>query len=365
MILTRNVIITCGTGGVGKTTVSAALGVRAAMLGRKALVITIDPAKRLVTSLGLDALGDQATDLTPLIKNACEKLGGTCLGSLDALMPDTKKTLEDFVYAFAPTPAAAEKVLKNPIFSILAKEFSGSNEYMALYRLKTLDEMNYYDTIILDTPPSRHTITFLNTPRVMKQFLEERMVRWLLLPTNRIFSAGLRKALGLLEKLTGAGFVTQMLDLAESLYQIQDIALDTVKKLESLLESEKVGFLMVTAPNPETVPELIHLIESLHQYRFRFEGLVLNRTLSAFKISEDEWAQAHQEVERNRPDLIYGLKILDALQTREKRLIEALRNKLANETGAFYSVLPELVRDVHSVEDLYYVADGLKNTQPI
>ncbi|MCC7440095.1 MAG: AAA family ATPase, partial [Bdellovibrionales bacterium] len=128
---TRGVVLAAGTGGVGKTTLSAALAVRAALQGRKAVVITVDPAKRLAQSLGMDRLSDEPTDLTPLLLKAAP----SCKGSLWAVIPDTRRTFERFVRSLADSEAAYERVVGNPIFRIFAKEYSGTNEYMSLKRL--------------------------------------------------------------------------------------------------------------------------------------------------------------------------------------------------------------------------------------
>jgi anion-transporting ArsA/GET3 family ATPase len=216
----KRVIITCGTGGVGKTTLSAALGIRAALQGKRTVVVTIDPAKRLATSLGLTQLGDQPTDLTPQIQATLEKvrlndsnqlhhLPQKITGSLAAIVPDTRKTFENFVRELAPSETAAEKVIKNPIFQVFAKEFSGTNEYMALERLHSLYIQDQYDLIILDTPPTRNTLAFLEAPRLLAQFFDEKLIRWLVLPANKLVATGMKKAFSILEGLTGANFMTR------------------------------------------------------------------------------------------------------------------------------------------------------------
>lgn len=341
-ILKRKILITCGTGGVGKTTLSAAIAIRAALLGKKAVVITIDPAKRLANSLGLTQLDDRPLDLTSQVKAAFEKakLPGSFTGSLAAIVPDTRKTFETFVRELAPVPATAEKVIQNPIFQIFAKEFSGTNEYMALERLLSLYKSGNYDCIILDTPPSRNTLAFLNAPQLLAQFFEERLIRWLVLPTNRLLAGGMKKALGVLEKLTGSGFMTHLFDFAASLFEVQVKFTDSLKKVNALLASPEVGFLMVTTPTLETSKETAHFIENLKERGLHFDGVALNRTLSHLSLSSPspEMKQAHT--------------IVGALQQREQRVMEDLfKNPIP-----ICARLPELARDIHSVEDLFHVA---------
>ncbi len=352
----RKILITCGTGGVGKTTLSAAIAIRAAMLGKKTVVITIDPAKRLANSLGLHTLDDQPTDLTPQIKEIYEKAQAaqvplpspTFSGSLTAIVPDTRKTFETFVRELASNPLTAEQVMQNPIFKIFAKEFSGTNEYMALERLFALKQEGNYDCIILDTPPSRNTLAFLDAPKVLSQFFEEKLIRWLVLPANKLLTTGMKKALGILERLTGAGFMTNLFDFAAALFEVQFKFTANLKKITTLLESPEVGFLMVTTPTPDTLTEVNLFIENLHQRKFHFEGIALNRTLGYLKP------------DYSRPELKKAVEIIQALQKREHHVIESLMRN----PNALCAKLPELARDVHSVEDLFHVALAL-NTPDI
>ena len=339
----RKVLVTCGTGGVGKTTLSAAIAFRAALAGKRTVVITIDPAKRLATSLGLENLGDEPLDLTPALRRAMEKAPGVprenMPGSLSAIMPDTRKTFERFITDIAPSPVAAERVMKNPIFQIFAKEFSGANEYMAMEKLHSLVTSGNYDCIILDTPPSRNTLEFLDAPKLLARLFEERLIRWLVLPTNKLVSGGMRKALGVLEKLTGAGFMTSLLDFAAGLFELQKGFTENLSRIVALLESPEVGFVMVTTPTPDTAPETRHFLEKLKQYRLHFDGIALNRTFSS--LSLDSLGEREE-----------ARRLLTSLQNRERAILAELEN---NQTR-LCAKLPELARDVHSVEDLLYVA---------
>jgi anion-transporting ArsA/GET3 family ATPase len=342
-IAKRKIIITCGTGGVGKTTLSAAIAFRAALMGKRTLVITIDPAKRLATSLGMTTIGDDPMDLTPALKRALETSptghNSSSLGSLSAIMPDTRKTFELFAREIAPTPEVAERVIKNPIFQIFCKEFSGANEYMALQRLHALERSGLYDCIILDTPPSRNTMDFLNAPKLLAQFFEERMIRWLVVPTNKLVSAGMKKALGILERLTGAGFMTSLVDFAAALFELQKGFTAHLRRVTALLESAEVGFVMVTTPTPDTAPEVRHFLRTLQEHKLQFDGVALNRTFSDLKLPDQA---------ENEP----AFAVLSALQAREGAVLK----ELASNSIELCARLPELARDVHSVEDLLYVA---------
>jgi anion-transporting ArsA/GET3 family ATPase len=343
----RRVLITCGTGGVGKTTLSAAIALRAALQGKKAVVITIDPAKRLSTSLGMNGkLGDEPTDLSPKIRSILKN--PESFGSLHAIVPDSQKTFEAFFTELADNPISAQRILRNPIFQIFSKEFSGANEYMAMERLHALYEKGDYDCIILDTPPSRNTLAFLNAPRLLAQLFEEKLIRWLVLPANKLVSAGMRKALSILEKLTGAGFMTHLLDFASCLFELRVRFTANLDKITGLLESPDVGFIMVTTPSPDLAPEARHFIQTLKDHRLHFDGVALNRTLSHLNTTDPT-----DEAKRPR-----GLQLLKALQRTEKEVVsdlEALKIPIC-------AKLPELSRDVHSLEDLLHVAMAFDHT---
>ena len=360
LLLERRVLICCGTGGVGKTTVSAALALRAAALGRRSVVITIDPAKRLTTSLGIESLGDEPTNLTGAFRRIHERhqgtpgaLPGSGTGTVHAIVPDTRSTFESFVRRLAPDPGLAERIIRNPIFQVFAKEFSGSNEYMAMERLRALAESRAYDLIILDTPPSRNTLAFLEAPALLGRFFEDKLIRWLVLPANRLVQGGMRKAMGILEKLTGSGFMTHLFEFSSSLFEVRASFAANFHKITELLRARDVGFLLIAAPAPDTAPEALHFIDSVAERQFHFEGVIVNRTLSHLAVgaSASDPAQTKSD-----PLLAQALTLLQALQHREQASLTALAQALRSRPGdPVFLRLPELARDVHSLEDLAQV----------
>ncbi|MCM0606426.1 MAG: ArsA family ATPase [Xanthomonadaceae bacterium] len=325
LLMTNKVLITCGTGGVGKTTLSCALGVRAAELGRKTIVITIDPAKRLATALGLDSLTHDATEIA--LKDVP--------GKLFALMPDTQRSFEEFFDAISPTSQISEKIKSNPIFQILGQEFSGAHEYMALQKLSKVYNSGEYDLIILDTPPNRQALAFFEAPRLLKKFFDEKWIRHLIVPSSRLAAGSIRKALEMLEKLTGVGFITHLISFAASVFETEKKFTERLEQVIHVLESKETGFIFVATAKPELAYEMNHFISELERRGYRFNGLIFNRSLSKLAVSQDLPASA-------------ALIIQQWIKKEELTL-----SRLSSESIA---IIPECSRDIHSIGDLTHVA---------
>ncbi len=335
-LATRRVLITCGTGGVGKTTVSASLAVRAALEGKRVLVITIDPAKRLATSLGLEKLGHEPTDLTEALARAA---GKAVSGKLHALMPRSRESFERLIRSLTTKEEAVQRIFRNPILRTFSEDFSGTNEYLALEELVHFHGRKDFDLVILDTPPSRNTLSFLEAPQLLARFFEEKMIRFLIMPANKALAFGARKVFGILERLTGSGFMNQLFDFGEALFEVQENFLAKLHGIHRLLQSDDVGFLLVAAPTPESAPEIAHFLGQIHARGFHFDGVLLNRSLG------------HLETAGDGP----ATQLIRALQAREKDAYAKLRGT-TDASELFYIQLPELSRDVHGLEDLYHVS---------
>ncbi|HEY9416017.1 MAG TPA: ArsA family ATPase [Pseudonocardia sp.] len=270
------VIVCCGSGGVGKTTTAAALAVRAAERGRRTVVLTIDPARRLAEALGLSTLSNEPKEVT-------EVKGGDPHGELHAMMLDMRRTFDDMVYAHA-TGDRAERIISNPFYQSISSSFSGTQEYMAMEKLGQLAATGEWDLIVVDTPPSRSALDFLDAPQRMASFLDAKMIRLLSAPA-RAGGRGLRRMVGvgfgLFTKAVGTIIGGQMLADASAFVQAFDTVFGGFRERATmtyeLLRSPGTSFVVVAAPEPDALREAAYFVERLDAERMPLAGLILNR----------------------------------------------------------------------------------------
>ena len=268
------IVVCCGSGGVGKTTTSAALALRAAGRGRRVVVLTIDPARRLAQALGLDRLSNEPGSVP----------GVPGEGSLDAMMLDMRRTFDEMVHAHAEGDRA-EKILANPFYQTISTSFSGTQEYMAMEKLGQLCARGEWDLVVVDTPPSRSALDFLDAPQRMSTFLDGRMIRLLTSPA-RAGGKGLRRIVGAGFGLFAKGVSTilggQMLADASAFVQAFDTMFggfrERATRTYELLRSPGTAFLVVAAPEPDALREAAYFVDRLAGEGMPLAGLVLNRT---------------------------------------------------------------------------------------
>jgi anion-transporting ArsA/GET3 family ATPase len=268
------IIVCCGSGGVGKTTAAAAIGLRAAERGRQVCVLTVDPARRLAQSMGLTSL-----DNTPRLIEGVDNSAG---GSLHAMMLDMKRTFDEVVEAHAD-PARAAQILANPFYQSLSSSFAGTQEYMAMEKLGQLRRSDEWDLIVVDTPPSRSALDFLDAPERLGRFLDGRLIRVLLSPAKvsrpfaRVLNAGFSMMTGALTKLLGG----QVLRDAQTFITAFDTMFGGFRERADatyrLLQAPGTSFLVVAAPEPAALREASYFVERLDEERMPLAGLILNR----------------------------------------------------------------------------------------
>jgi anion-transporting ArsA/GET3 family ATPase len=276
------IVVCCGSGGVGKTTTAAALAVRAAEAGRQVVVLTIDPARRLAQALGLEEL-----DNTPRHVAGLDLSAG---GSLDAMMLDMKRTFDEVVQAHA-TPEKAEQILANPFYQAVSSSFAGTQEYMAMEKLGQLHaqlsaggDAPRWDLIVVDTPPSRSALDFLDAPSRLGSFLDGRFIRILAAPARagsraylKVFSAGVNVVSNTLSKVLGARLLRDVQTFVAALDTMFGGFRERADQTYALLQQQGTRFLVVATPERDALREAAFFVDRLDRDDMPLAGLVINR----------------------------------------------------------------------------------------
>src|ERR1700683_302443 len=269
------IIVCCGSGGVGKTTVAASVGLRAAERGRHVVVLTVDPARRLAQSMGLTSL-----DNTP---RRVQGVDGTAGGTLHAMMLDMKRTFDEIVEAHAD-PDRAAQILANPFYQSLSSGFSGTQEYMAMEKLGQLRRAEEWDLIVVDTPPSRSALDFLDAPQRLGRFLDGRLIRLLVVPAKvggrayvKVLNAGFGMVTGVLTKVLGAQVLKDVQTFVSALDTMFGGFRERADYTYRLLRAPGTAFLVIAAPEPDALREASYFVERLAEEGMPLAGLVLNR----------------------------------------------------------------------------------------
>lgn len=270
-----HIVVCCGSGGVGKTTTSAALGLRAAERGRKVVVMTIDPARRLAQSMGLTEL-----DNTPRPVTGVDGRNG---GSLDAMMLDMKRTFDEIVLAHA-TPDKSAQILGNPFYQTLSSSFAGTQEYMAMEKLGQLHaealEGGRWDLIVVDTPPSRSALDFLDAPERLSSFLDGRLIKLLLAPARgpvRLLSLGMSVVTNAISKVLGGQMLRDVQTFVAAIDTLFGGFRVRAEKTYRVLKHPQTAFVVVASPDSDALREASFFVERLDEEGMPLAGLVLNR----------------------------------------------------------------------------------------
>ncbi|MEU3735268.1 ArsA family ATPase [Streptomyces sp. NPDC033538] len=269
------IVVCCGSGGVGKTTTAAALGLRAAERGRKVVVLTIDPARRLAQSMGIDSL-----DNTPRRVKGVDDAAG---GELHAMMLDMKRTFDEIVEAHAD-PERAAAILGNPFYQSLSAGFAGTQEYMAMEKLGQLRARDEWDLIVVDTPPSRSALDFLDAPKRLGSFLDGKLIRVLLAPAKvggragmKFLNVGMSMMTGVLGKVLGGQFLKDVQTFVAAMDSMFGGFRTRADATYKLLQAPGTAFLVVAAPERDALREAAYFVERLAAEDMPLAGLVLNR----------------------------------------------------------------------------------------
>ncbi|WP_216843659.1 ArsA family ATPase [Phytoactinopolyspora alkaliphila] len=353
-----HVIVCCGSGGVGKTTTAAAMALRAAERGRKAVVLTIDPARRLAQSMGLAEL-----DNTPRPVRGVDSSQG---GGLDAMMLDMKRTFDEVVEAHT-TPDRARQILANPFYQALSSSFAGTQEYMAMEKLGQLRQRGQWDLIVVDTPPSRSALDFLDAPERLGSFLDGRLIRLLGGPARaggkayrKVFQAGFNVVTGTLTKVLGGDLLRDVQTFVNALDTMFGGFRERADQTYALLKRPETAFVVVAVPEQDALREASYFVDRLSEDAMPLAGLVLNRVHHASGgISEEQAiAGAERLEEAGEHHLTASLLRLHA-----ERLESAARDQRSGDR--FVAAHPEvpvthaaaLADDVHDLAGLRQIGD--------
>ena len=360
-----SIIVCCGSGGVGKTTTSAALAVRAAERGRRVCVMTIDPARRLAQSLGLDTLDNTPREIADL--------GHASGGALFAMMLDMKRTFDEIVEQHAD-PERAEQILANSFYQSLSSSFAGTQEYMAMEKLGQLhrqsDEPTSWDLVIVDTPPSRSALDFLDAPERLGLFLDGRFIRLLMAPARaggraylRLVGAGFAVVSNALTKILGAQLLTDLQTLVAGLDSVFGGFRERADQTYALLQAPGTAFVVVAAPESDALREASYFVERLQEEQMPLAGLVMNRIhrKSGSDVSADRAAGAAEELAEGRQHPLTASLL--RLHADSMRTVDREAHLLQHFTGAHPQVpvafAPALAGDVHDLDGLRTVGSAL------
>ncbi len=358
-ILAGNRVCICvGSGGVGKTTTSAAIAVGMAARGMKVAVLTIDPAKRLAESLGLEGLGNTPRQVDTSALGSLTDLEGA--GELWAMMLDSKATFDEVIDTYAPDQESRDRILHNRIYKQISGALAGSQEYMAMEKLYEIDSEGGYDLLILDTPPSRNALDFLDAPQRVTQFIEGRAMRLFIRPTGlgaRVAGRGFSVISSVLRRVTGGDLIADLSEFFSAMAGMLGGFRERAERVEALLSDEGTTFLVVTGPAGEPIEEAAYLRTKLEEGGLPFGGLIVNRVHPQAAGSDEQGgaANALAALRKSLGDNDLAERVVAAesdqavLADRDRRNIDALA---AGAPGVPLIEVPELSDAIHDIEGL-------------
>ena len=363
------IIVCCGAGGVGKTTTAAALGLWAAEHGRKVVVLTIDPARRLAQALGLTEL-----DNTPRPVAGGDTSAG---GSLDAMMLDMKRTFDEVVEQHA-TPDKAAQILANPFYQAVSSSFAGTQEYMAMEKLGQLRAQasrdGRWDLVVVDTPPSRSALDFLDAPKRLGSFLDGRFIRLLAAPARagsraglKVFSVGVNVATSTMSKLLGGDLLRDVQTFVAALDTMFGGFRERADLTYALLKHPETAFVVVAAPERDALREASYFAGRLEEEGMPFAGLVVNRVqrVAAPSLSASRALAAAEQLGDAQPRSTTAattqglLRLHAALAETAARQEGLVRRFGAGHPGIPTVEVPAAAQDIHDLDGLREVAVAL------
>ena len=297
LMAAKEIVIATGSGGVGKTTTAAAAAAMVAVKqGGKVLVLTVDPAKRLANALGLEGFGNVEKQV-PL--SAFEEAGVSPRGELWAAMLDTKQSWDDLVRRHAPDPQTRDRILDNPLYKNITGRFVQSHEYIAMERLYEIHQSGTYDLVVVDTPPTRNAIDFLEAPDRMADFFSSRLLRWLTAPyRSRLVTFASKPFYTVADRILGSQFLEDIAEFFLLFQTMYDGFVERAEAVKKLLHDRRTTFVVVTTLEPSPAHEAEFFVRVLREKGFHLGALVLNKVLPAYLLDDEAAAVADTLAER-------------------------------------------------------------------
>jgi len=367
----KGICICAGSGGVGKTTTSAAIATGMAARGLKVCVLTIDPAKRLADSLGLKELGNEARQVDPAL---FEKQSVEMKGELWAMMLDAKATFDELIARQAPDEESRDRVLENRIYQQISSALAGSQEYMAMEKLFELHSEGEFDLLVLDTPPTRNALDFLDAPKRLTQFIEGRSMKMFMKPTGlaaKVAGRGTSVVLGVLKRILGFDLLSDLAEFFNAFSGMVEGFQARAKRVDKLLADPHTCFLVVTGPQGEPVNEAVYFHRKLVEAKLPFGGVIVNKVHYPAEELGEESGDLPAALAEKLGDEDLARRVAanfsdyQALAERDARNIERLEREMRT-TGVIR--VPYLDEDVHDLAGLaeinrYLFATGEERIQ--
>ena len=366
LVAKKEVIVCAGAGGVGKTTTAAAIAMQAAIDGKRAAVLTIDPARRLASSLGLKELSSEPTKVSPR-KFAAADI--EVKGELYALMLDTKSTFDKVVTNYAPSPEQAQRIINNRFYRNISGTLSGTQEYMAMEKLYELHADGGFDLLVIDTPPTRNALDFLDAPKRMTDFFESRVLRWFLMPYMKA-GGGLMKVanvaamtfLKVVKRIVGTEVLEDTAEFFGNLEGMYEGFKQRARDVATLLQSDATSFVVVTSPAEDSVTEATFFASRLNESGLPFGALVVNRVHPKIGDGIDVRSRQLAKLEAGGKDAQMLAKLLDnesafmRVVNLEEKNLDALARKIPRHR---WVRVPYLEREAVDFPGLLAIADQL------
>ena len=349
------VVVCCGSGGVGKTTTAAAMALHAAESGRRVAVLTIDPARRLAQSLGMSELTNEPQPV-PL-----DRAGEPGVGTLDAMMLDMRRTFDDMVIEHSSSPERAESIMNNSFYQTVASSFSGTQEYMAMEKLSRLLDQQRWDLIVVDTPPSRNALDFLDAPQRLGSFLSGRLMKMLVgggRGVGRVVTGAMSLAMRGISTIIGGEILRDVANFVQSLDSMFGGFQERANRTYELLKQPGTEFVVIAAPEPDALREASFFVERLSKDSMPLTGLIVNRThptLSGMSAAAAETALATVDDELTRG----ALKVHVERAATAKREVHLLQRFTSSHPSVPLVGVPALPFEVADADALRAVAEQI------